>query len=84
MRLVPSPEKTPPETGSGGPASGAPFGSSTVIVPAPLAPVGALASQGRPPPRLIEMPSGKLDDGSAAVTAAGLVMLLRNAASWLA
>src|SRR3954470_1433900 len=81
LRLVTSPAKTPPAIGSGGPASGAPLGSSTVIVPAPLAPVGALASQGRPLPLLIEIPSGRLDDGNAAVAAAGLLTLLRNGAS---
>ena len=55
-----------------------------MIVPAPFAPVGALAIQGRPLPLLIEMPSGRLEDGNAAVAAVGLLTLLRNAASWLA
>src|SRR6185312_931949 len=84
LRLVPSPEKMPPATASGAPASGAPLGSRTVIVPGPSAPVGALATQGRPLPLLIEMPSGRLDDTNAAVTAIGLLMLLRKAASPLA
>src|SRR5882672_731043 len=77
-RFVRSPENTPPATGKGAPASGAPLGSSTEIVPAPVAPVGALAIQGRPKPRLSDRPSGRLVEGSAAVTADGLLTLLRN------
>ena len=57
------------------------FVASTSSFGAPLAPAGAFAIQGRPPPRLMEMPSGRLAAGSGAVTAAGLLMLFRNAAS---
>jgi hypothetical protein len=80
LRLVTSPAKTPPATGSGGPLKGAPLGSVTETVPVPALPVGALASQGRPKALLSEIPSGRLTDTSRAVAAAGLNRLLAKAA----
>src|SRR5262249_22568177 len=79
FRLVSSPAKTPPATGSGAPASGAPTGSRTVMVPSPSLPLGVLASHGRPKPLLSEIPRGRLAAGNAAVTAPGSNLELRNA-----
>src|SRR3954452_11822104 len=74
--------KTPPATVDGAPASGKPCGSSTVTVPSPLAPFGALAIHGRPLPLFSDMPSGRLADGQSLVTACGSVTPLRNGGLW--
>ena len=71
LRLVSSPAKTPPATGEGAPCSGAPFGSMTVMVPSPAAPVGEFENQGRPLPLLSEMPVGSDAPVRFAVTTVG-------------
>jgi len=78
-RFVRSPANTPPATPDGAPASGAPDGSMTVMVPSPPLPFGALANQGRPNPLLSEIPRGRLTDGRSAVAAPGLFTPLRKA-----
>src|SRR5262245_13906220 len=78
LRFVMEPANTPPATGSGAPAKPMPLGSTTLIVPAPEAPAGALANHGRPKPLFKEMPSGRLTDGRSAVTAAALFFPFRN------
>src|SRR4029079_19144031 len=79
LRFVIVPVNTPPAIGSGAPASGNPPGSTTEIVPAASLPLGALANHGRPKPLLNEIPSGRLTDGSAFVTALGFLTLSMKA-----